>query len=401
MAGTMETHVVGMDNKLRYSMQINMNMLQHSIEHSDKEARQVLFAKTRNPRKEKAMLLRVPSVTTADTRTEASRTRDGTSLDSRTGDDQDVLTAMELVEGELCGGEDMTMTGQPMAAKPCQTSSRLASSNREDGNRIRQAIRIINKNRQELKQTPGKKAEVKSKPDAMSKDELMFTRVQGTMNLSLLNKMDGIHQAHKLSKARAEKASLVARVRRERVMRKNKVEAFQSHLKERVHVWKGKQEELLERRREELEQQREKELLRQCKERELRHLSAQRQQEGREMSTNFRQNSTLITKTLSAEDRKVACEENCISAQEKVKQVRQEVLDQQEVARKYLELRRTKLLQEGREDKEEIDARMLEVCPCECMCMSCACHLHVMCMSCACACVMNADCVTCSWPHNV
>lgn len=372
MATTMETHVVGVDNKLRYSMHINMDILQHSIEQSDKEARQVLFA--RNPRKEKAMLLRIPSITTketSDTRTEArdghdTRTQD--SRDTRTRDDGDVLTAIETVGGEQCG-EDMAMTGQPLAVQPYQASSRLTTSNREDGNMIRQAIREINKCRLELKQTPVKKTEVKSKPDAMSKDELLFTRVHGTMNLSLLNKMDGIHQARKTSKARAEKASLVARVRRERVMRKNKIEAFQNQLKEKVRVWKGKEEELLEQRREELERQREKELLKQCKQRELRHLSAHKQQEGREMSNNFRQNSSLITKTLSAEDHKVICGESSIIAQEKVRQVRQEVTDQQEEARKYLELRRSKLLQEGRQDKLEIDTRMLEV------------GVHVMCMS--------------------
>lgn len=380
IAATMETHVAGVDSKLRCSMHINMDTLQRSIEQSDKETRRVLFAKTRNPRKEKAMLLRVPSVTTkaADTRTEPSRARDATRTHdgqhSRTWDDRDAMETKELGGGEQCS-EEITMTGRPLGVKTYQASTRLASSNREEGNKIRQAIREINKCRLELKQTPVKKTELKSKPDAMSKDEFMFTRVHGTMNLSLLNKMDGIHQAHKFSKDRTEKASLVARVRRERVTRKNKIEAFQNQLKERVHVWKGRQEELLEQRREELELQREAELLEQCRQRERRHLSGQKQHEDREMATNFRQNSTLITKTLSAEDRKVACEEDSISAQEKVRQVRQEVLDQQEEARRYLELRRNKLLQEGRQDKQEIDARMLEVNACACTCM-CMCIVH-------------------------
>ena len=55
-------------------------------------------------------------------------------------------------------------------------------------------------------------------------------------------------------------------------------------------------------------------------------------------------------------------EQSSAAVREKVRQVRQESLEQQEEARKYLEQRRNRLWEEGRQEKQDIDARMLEVC---------------------------------------
>ena len=74
-----------------------------------------------------------------------------------------------------------------------------------------------------MRQAPAKHA---SKSDAMTKDEFVFTRVYGTMNLGLLRKMDQVHHTRKAREELEGKANLVARVRRERVMRRGKIEAF-------------------------------------------------------------------------------------------------------------------------------------------------------------------------------
>ena len=129
-----------------------------------------------------------------------------------------------------------------------------------------------------------------------------------------------------------------------------------------MRVWKCREERRLEQRKEALDKEREEELVGLSRQREVGRRSAQKQQEERELSDCFRQNSAVISNTLCTEDRKVSEEQSSAAVREKVRQVRQESLEQQEEARKYLEQRRNRLWEEGRQEKQDIDARMLEVC---------------------------------------
>lgn len=370
----METHVLEVDsdtNRLHCSIYINMGRLQQSIEQSVEGAglRGVAHGKTRNARREKTVHLHVPSVSKKDAVKDAGSRTEPRQDVVKSSDDQDtqvpVSCGMEEdgdVEGAKGGATDestMSLSGLTLSVLPHDDLPPLATSKRENVRMIREAEKALSMSRMQLKQAPAKPP---YKPDAMTKDEFAFTRVYGTMNLGLLNKMDKVHHTHKVNKVQEGKANLVARVRRERVMRRGKIEAFQNHLKDRVHMWKCREEGRLERRREVLDKQREAELMEQSQQREVERRSAHKQQEKRELSDYFRQNSALISNTVCMEDRKVSVEQSCAAVQENVRQVRQESLEQQEEARRYLEHRRNRLWEEGRQEKKDIDARMLEVC---------------------------------------
>ena len=257
--------------------------------------------------------------------------------------------------------ESIQVTGLPLVPLPHDTIPPLTTTKRETVQDIRKAEKEISKHRLKSKQPPAKAARVSSKQDVMSKDDFVFTRVYGTMNLAVLRQVESTHHARKLAQEREERANWVARVRRERTTKRSKIEAYQNQLRERVQEWRGREEGRLERVREALGKEREAAMMQRFRQQEMAHTAWQRQAEEKEFSQNFKQNNTLISNTLALEDRKAAQETTSASVRERVRQVRRDSLEKQEEARRYMELRRTRLLQKGRESKEELDAKMLEV----------------------------------------
>jgi hypothetical protein len=370
----MESFMLGVDrgtHKLQYTMHINLGKLQQSIDQSvDKNPDGVgprgvahgVTGKVKNVRREKVNL-HVPSSSkkghVQDTGSRAETRQDELLVPA---EDQDIPHKVETgedMEGVTPSERAMSLTGLTLSVMSHEDIPPLTTSKRENVRMIKEAEKEMCTSRRQLKHSPSKKPS--SKLDAMTKDEFSFTRVYGTMNLGLLNKMDKVHHIRRASEEQEEKAKLVARVRRDRVMCRGKVEAFQQHLKDKVRVWKCREEGKLEQRREVLDKERGAELAELSHHREVERRSAHKQQEDREMSNSFRQNSALIGNTLSAEDRKASADQNTVAVQDKVRQMKQDSLEQQEEARKYLEHRRNRMWEEGRQEKQNIDAKMLEV----------------------------------------
>lgn len=365
------THVLGVDssNKLKYSMHINLGRLQQNLEQTERNAgvvevpHGVLSKGGGRQRKEKMYRH-------SRTREEHSRTR------RRTHDEHSRTHSMtqqspggkaeeeESGKGgvaEETAGQDMEVAGLAVAILPGEALPDLATSKRENVEMFRQAEREISKHLLRLKQPPPKNKKLSSGQEGMSKDDFVFTRVYGTMSLSVMRKMNSVHQTRKASEEHKERASKVAKVRRERVMRRGQIEAYQNHLRERVRLWKCEEDERLEQMREGLEKERQAKLRAQQEEQKAESVNVRKQRQEREFSSNFKQNSALISKTLSAEDRRASLSTTSATVRDKVQQVKQESWEQQEEVRRYLEQRRRKVLQDGREGKQEVDTRTLEV----------------------------------------
>ena len=400
-AGTIvETHMLGLDSathRLKYSMHVNLRRLQQSIEQSERESEAATplsrtglnkahaartmqplatspagkKAREASPARKKTTHSQATSPTskmkgsvvvvrTHDIKAEslaeetivASRAQEDLTAPAKPHNTQQALTAQESLEEE-----SIRVSGLTLAVLPHEAIPPLSATKRENVKGIRQAKKEISKHRLKLRQVPAKT----SRQDIMSKDDFIFTRVYGTMNLSVLRQVESVHHARKLSQEQEEKVSTVARVRRERITKRSKIVAFQNQLKEKVHEWRCREEGRLERAREALDKQREATLMQQYRKQEEANVFWQKQQQEREFSQNFKQNNTLISNTLAMEDRKTTQETTSASIRERVRQVRRDSLEKQEEARRYLELRRSRLLQEGRESKEELDAKMLEV----------------------------------------
>lgn len=381
---------------VRYSMHINLGLLQRNIDQSvskDVEGEGLTGVaynkkgKTNQNRKGtkqkgketnqkgKEMHLHVPGLVKREpvlTR-ESSRTDGSGTLITLPSADEDRKEGMETGGGDGDGGDEeeeeggegklISLAGLTLAILPHKEFPNLSAGKRETVKMIREAGEAIRRSRLQLKKQAAAAKTLKASPrqDSLNRDEFVFTRVQGTMHLTLLNRMDRLHRTRKANEESEAKASLVARVRRERVTRRGKIEAFQNHLKERVHVWKCQEEGRLEHQREALDRERQAESLQRCQHRELQHTSAKKQQEDRQLSNHFRQNSALIGNTLRSEDRKVSLSHSSAAVRDKVRQAKQEELEQQEEARKYLEHRRNRLCEQGKQGRHDVDARMLEV----------------------------------------
>ena len=404
------THVLGVDSKsskLRYSMHINLGRLQHSIEQSDKNpevvevSRGVLKRSKGGGRRERGegvgrskswdvqssrthkVRFRTQDTRTQDTGTQDSRTHDSRTVDTRTqyfrreetSDSKDTKTESEgegeagqggVVKATTTPGPDskpdqkMEVAGLTVAILPGEGLPELITSKRENVEMFRQAERQICKQLLRLKQpAPRHKP---SEEDGMSKNDFSFTRVYGTMGLSALRKVDKVQQMRKNKEEMKEKVDKVAKVRRERVLRRGQIEAYQKRLKERVQLWKCEEEGRLEQKRDELEKEHQVKVEATKRRTKASQLNTCRHREEREFSSNFRQNSTLISNTLSAEDRSASLTSSSEKVKERVKQTREEGWEQQEEVRKYLEHRRNKILQEGKEGRQQVDTRTLEVC---------------------------------------
>lgn len=379
-----ETHSLELDssNKVKYTMHINLGKLQHNIEQSERSTGMVPYGVLmggKNERIEKGVQL---SKSSKKTGTQVVRT-----LDSRTREQHVIRTPSRGQEG---GGEDdeemeeeegeevkqdgkldvagtdekMQLTGLTIAVLRHEAMPNLADTKAENVAMIKQAKKEINKTVLRLRQPATKSLKLAPKQDAMSKDDFVFTRVYGTMHLSLLRKVEGVHHTRKRSEEHKQMVQRVAQARRERLLRRGMIEAFQNHLRERVHMWRCEEEGRLDQKKEALEKRRQANLLEQCRLQESATLTSRRRRDDREFSSHFRQNNTLISNTLSAEDRRASLGGCSAGTTEKVRQVREESLEQQQEAYRYLELRRSRLVQEGRQSKKEINAKTLEVCLC-------------------------------------
>lgn len=378
MATILETHVLGLDSatrRLKYSMHVNLRRLHQSIEHSDRESKGLTLpkaglnkthaARTMQPQATSPAGKKKDGVLVVRTQDTKIRTEKGEDIAASKAAQEDMstfpqppatlqtLSAQDSKEEEKIGVSGLTLAVLPHEAIPP-----LSSTKRANSESIRQAKKEISKRLLKLKAPPAKHPITK---DIMSKDDFVFTRIYGTMNLSVLRQVESVHHTRRLSQEQDERASVVASVRRERLTKRSKIAAYQNQLKERVMEWRGREEGRLERAREALERQREVTLMRQYSKQEEAHVAWQKQQQEREFSQNFKQNNTMISNTLALEDRRSAQEDTSASARERVRQVRRDSLEKQEEARRYLELRRTRLLREGRESNEELDAKMLEV----------------------------------------
>ena len=357
-------HIFGVEgDRLRFSMTINLGKLQDHVDQTHKHAAAMSVPHGVLRRRQCSHHTHKRRVDMAEESKAEGEIEAKYDDDDEEEEEEEEVVGVVTAEKEAESEHGMEVAGLTVAILSAEDLPDLASSKRENVEQLQQARREINKHLLRLKQPPpNKNRKLATNQDTMSKNDFLFTRVYGTMNLSTLREIGKVQQVRKTKEQSKERAERVAKVRRERVMQREKISAYQRHLREQVLLWRCEEEVRLEERREEKGKVREAELLALQQQREAETLNSQRKQAEREASGEFRRNSGLVSKALSAEDRQVRQDTSSATAREQVKQVRQESWEQQEAVQRYLEERRAKLLQEGKQDKREVDTRMLEVC---------------------------------------
>lgn len=235
----------------------------------------------------------------------------------------------------------------------------LATTKREDGKALRAAEREISQNFAKIRQPPPQPVR-EQRPKLAGKEHHSFTRAYATMTLSALRSIEKVHKARKKGEELMQKASLVSRIKQERVIRRSKVEEFQRSLRENALEWKSDEIHRLEEARSKQKEQQQAEILKRSQAHDNAIMSIQRQLEDQEFASEFRRQNTLVGSTLSKEDRKISKDSIQSETKERVKLARELSAEQQKLVSKYMESRKTKLIREGVEKKNELDVKLLE-----------------------------------------
>ena len=367
-----ETHIIGMDgesSRLKYTMHINLRKLHQNVVDADetiengktfksvfqrKQSKEIkLSSKTGHQRK-----VRLPEV---EKKSPPKLTIPEHEHTSDKDESQHVLQSKEKVH----------LSGQAAQMLPHDALPDLTTSRKDTGRTIREAEKEINQARTEMKRPPQKQAK-QTNSTALSKEGFFLTRTSGTMALSGLAAAEKVHNARKKNDELIRKANLVARIRQERVLRQSKIEEFWGTLKDNNREWKDTEDHKLLQMKQKLENKRKTELLERSKMCNVMATSMQTQAEDQQLASRFSQQKTMVVNTLSKEDRRVSKDSVFSETKERVQEARTVSLEQQELVNKYMEMRKTRLLQEGIAAKNELDTKMVEVRK-----ICCCCKRHI------------------------
>ena len=392
---SIETHVLGMDvgsSKLRYSMHINLQKLQQNVREAEdsepegvnkefKSAFQRRTTKKATSRATKQKKYKVeiekvlPKVPLPSKEVDSSLTLGGRteqeSLPQTKDDVKDKQKDKLKAPVDEVESAEIDVTGQTVQALPHNYVTAMLTSRREDGRMIRNAEKDIKEAVTKKKQPPPRP----ENPNAMKKDEMAFTRAYATMTLSALQAVERAHEAQKRAEVLIHKANLVSKAKQERVERQGRIREFHKAQREDITAWKMSEEARLAHLREQQHVMRTNDLLEASESYDTTAISTQRQMEDKMFACNFNQQQTLVSCTLSHEDRKQSKDVTLQEIKERIQQAREVSKEHQEMVKKYMELREAKLLREGVSAKRQLDTKMLEVtslflyCKCVCVCV--------------------------------
>ena len=391
VAPPIETHVLGVDPstaRMHYSMHINLHKLQQNVKEAEKlepvgvntafttafkrldpsgsKARSKSVRQSPHKQRNTAKKSISPKTHTLPVLVEvgagATSMRPAQEDAGKVGRVDDEL---DRGDGVTAGVESVVtdkieVTGETANVLPHDCIPDSKASKLENGKKIREAEAEIKETVARAKQPPQKAEKVK-KPSSMSKDELAFTRTYATMTLSALKAVEKAHEAQKKADALIKKANLVAKIKHQRLERREKLEKAQRTLRESVSTWKGAEESRLAHLREKQREKKMEGLLEKSHVQDTNVLRMYQQNEDQKFASQFNQQSTFVGTTLSREDRRLSHETWLREIKEQVQQAREVSHEHQEMVRRYMELREEKLLRESGLHKKELDAKMLQV----------------------------------------
>ena len=173
----------------------------------------------------------------------------------------------------------------------------------QDGaDELREAKKEIKVILSELRQVPEIDHD-KTKPE-MTKDSHSFTRGHTTMSLSTLRALDKMYQYDRKANDLAAKTNIVAQIKHERDIRRERILEHQQMIKETVINWKISEELRLLKEREKLETKRKQNHKKQLACLQAMTDAAHRRQDREKFASEFRQQHTMIENTINREKRK-------------------------------------------------------------------------------------------------
>ena len=262
-----------------------------------------------------------------------------------------------LKQSEKDENNDIELAGQTAKVLTHDQLPDFATAKRENGKALRAAEKEISQNFAKIQQPPARQ---ELRPKLAGKEQHSFTRAYATMTLSALRSIERVHEARKKGEELMRKANLVSKIKQERVIRRSKIEEFQRSLRENALEWKSDESHRLEEARSKQKEQQQAEILKRSQAHDSAIESMQKQLDDQEFASEFGRQNTLVGSTLSKEDRKISKDSIQSETNERVQLAREASAEQQRLVKKYMESRKTKLIREGVERKNELDIKVLE-----------------------------------------
>ena len=332
-------------------MHINLNKLQHSValaEQSEPEGVSKTF--------KRAFVTKRRNGSAKKSEFEAGSSANVTTTASKEGAPKaDGIASLKQSEKDE---NNIELAGQTAEVLTHNQLPDLATTKREGGKALRAAEREISQNFAKIRQPPPQPVR-ELRPKLARKEHHSFTRAYATMTLSALKSVEKVHEARKKGEELMQKANLVSRIKQERVIRRSKIEEFQRSLRENALEWKSDESHRLEEARSKQKEQQKVEILKRSQVHDSAILSMQKQLEDQEFASEFGRQNALVGSTLSKEDRKISKDSMQSETNERVQLARALSAEQQQLVKKYMESRKTKLIREGVERKNELDIKLL------------------------------------------
>ena len=253
--------------------------------------------------------------------------------------------------------DTVQISGSPVKILAHDQRPDLADVRKKEGNEIREAEKEILKAVSKGKEPPS----IQNKPNISAKDALLFTRASATMTLSALQSVEQTHLASKKFDSLKQKTNTVATIRKERATRRAKIETFKRKVRDQARDWKNDEDHKLEEQREKIKERRMSNLLKQSVEYDQATKKRLEQIQEQKHACEFAVQNTMIGTTLDKEDFKAQKESEAAEMRDMLREAREQAQEKQEMVKRYMELRRVKLLQEGEEARKKLNSKMLEV----------------------------------------
>ena len=285
-----------------------------------------------------------------------------TNVGTTTGASKEVAAPKSdgLKQSEKDENKNIELAGETAKVLTHDQLPDLATTRREDGIALRAAEREICQNFARIRQPPPQPVRELRPPKVAGKEHHAFTRAYATMTLSALRSIEKVHEARRKGEQLVQKANLVSRIKQERVIRRSKIEEFHRTLRENALEWKTDEIHRLEEARIKQKEQQQAEILKRSQAHDSTIVNMQKLLEDQEFSSEFGRQNTLVGSTLSKEDRKISRDSAQSETKERVQLAREISAEQQQLVKKYMETRKTKLIREGVERKNELDIKLLE-----------------------------------------
>ena len=246
------------------------------------------------------------------------------------------------------------MSGSPVRVLAASELPDLTTTKKHAGIMIRSAEKEIMKN-----VVSKRKPELKDGPQAIvnHKDEQMFTRAYATMKTNCLTAVDNA----KLRADNAYKAELVARIRQERVERREKAKEFHRKLQNSIKEWRAAEEDRIFALGERLQSEMYSKLSQCSWAHDNEVIASHKQAEQKQFLTQFSHQNTLVSNTLANEDLKASQTSDLAQRAGQVEEARAVSRNNQLMVQRFMKLREAKLTQEGINTQLKLDAAMLQV----------------------------------------